>query len=182
MHYLNICLKLRCEDWSLPLWRHGCWLQNISPLGCWWLDCRSIFLCSHLPQHVPSSPLPATLPCTLLRPGLCVTHRGVSSAWEPLLSRRGSWRRACEWWFVLDSNQLCVSEGMLEPRGGVRYMWEVLIPRGVNAQGLEVWAGCVRFRRREGKRIEWSWGQLISIPPKRRVWEGSTEMEVCTNF
>lgn len=111
MHYLNIHLKLRCEDWSLPLWRHGSWLQNISPLGYCWLDCRSIFLYSHLPQHVPLSPLPATLPCTLLRPGLCLTHRGVSSAWEPLLSRRGSWRRACEWWFVLDSKQLCVSEG-----------------------------------------------------------------------
>lgn len=105
----------------------------------------------HLSQHVPSSPLPANLPCTLLRPWLCITHCGVSNGREPLLSKRGSWRCACEWWFVLDSNKLCVSEGgNVGAQRGVRYMWEVLIPRGVNAQGPEVWAGCVRFKEEGG--------------------------------
>lgn len=170
MHYLNIHLKLRCEDWTLPLWRHGSWLQNISPVDCCWLDCWSIVLCSHLSQHVPSFPLPATLPCTLLRPWLCITHCGVSNGWEPLLSKSGSWRHACEWRFMLDSNKLCISErGNIGAQKGVRYMWEVLIPGGVNAQGTEVWAGCVRFKEEGGykeERIEWSWGQLISKPPR----------------
>lgn len=181
MHYLNIHLKQRSEDWSLPLWHCGSWLQSSSPLDCCWLDCWSIFLCPHPSQHVPSPPLSATLPCTLLRPWLCITHRGVSNEWEPLLSKRGLWRRACEWWFVLDSNKLCVSEG-----GNVGAQRRSQVHVGsTNSQGEwmlkapKYERGVLGWRRREGKRIKL--GTAYFNTTNRRVWEGSTKLEVCTD-
>lgn len=158
--------------WRLVLASVTSWLLTAEYFTIRLLLTRLLIHRPVLPPFPTCSFIPSScyLPCTLLRPWLCITHCGESNGWEPLLSKRGSWRHAYKWWIMLDSNKLCISEGgNIGAQRGVRYMWEVLIPRGVNAQGPEVWAGRVRFKEEGGykeERIEWSWGQLISKPPR----------------
>lgn len=118
--------------WRLDLASVTSWLLTAEYFTSRLLLTRLLIHRPVLPPFPACSFIPSSCHPSMYSPQTLALHYPLwSQQWMGTFAKSGSWRHACEWRFMLDSNKLCISErGNIGAQRGVRYIWEVLIPRG----------------------------------------------------